>query len=63
MKNNGSRFPEALCEKGVLNHFVKFTEKHLCQSLCEICEINQNTFLYRTPLVVSGGSANHTFLI
>ena len=30
--NLGSR-PEMFCKKGVLTNFVKFTAKHLCQSL------------------------------
>ena len=28
-----SSHPEAFCKKGVLRNFIKFTEKHLCQSL------------------------------
>ena len=31
-KNRNSR-PEVFCKKGVLRNFVKFTGKHLCQSL------------------------------
>ena len=62
----GSR-PQVFCEKGVLRNLVKFTGKHLCQSLCacnfikketlaqvfssEFCEISKNIFFYRTPLV------------
>ena len=42
--------PEVFCRKGVLCNFIKFTEKHLCQSLfqvfsCEICKISKNTAL------------------
>ena len=42
----------------VLKNFVNFTGKQLCWSLflakvfsCEICEIFNNTFFYRTPPV------------
>ena len=69
--------PEVFCKKGVLKNFVKFTEKHLCQSLffntvadlrpatllqkrpwhrCfsfEFCQISNNTFFHRTPLVAA----------
>ena len=51
---------------GVLKNFVKFTGKHLCQSLffnkeealvqvfsCEFCEIFRNTFFDTTPLVAA----------
>ena len=52
-------------KKGVLRNFVKFTGKHLCQSLyfnkvnrdsaqvfsCEFYEIFKTTFSYRTPPV------------
>ena len=48
---------EVFYEKGVLKNFIKFTEKHLCQSFfineetlahvlfCDYCEIFKNTFL------------------
>ena len=40
--------PEVFCRKVVLCNFIKFTGKHLCQSLfqvfsCEICKISKNT--------------------
>ena len=37
----------------VLKKFVKFTGRHLCQSLFEFCEIFKNIFLYRTPPVTA----------
>ena len=51
---------EVFCKKEVLENFVKFTRKHLCQSLifkrdsgtgasCEFSENSQNTFSYRSP--------------
>ena len=53
-----SRHQRCSIKKGVVRNFVKFTRKHLCQSLfnfsrketlvqvfsCEICEIFKNTF-------------------
>ena len=33
---NKSSRPEVFCKKGVLRTSVKFTGKHLCQSLCFI---------------------------
>ena len=45
---------EVFCKKGVLRNFAKFTGKHLCQVLsCEFCEIAENIFSYRTPLVAA----------
>ena len=51
------------CKKGVLKSFIKFTVKHLCQSLfikplaqvfsCVFCEISKNTSFYRAPPVVA----------
>ena len=32
-KRNGSSRPYVFCKKGVLKNFIKFTGKHLCQSL------------------------------
>ena len=55
--------PEALCKKGVLRNFAKFTEKYLCQALglqfikketlvqvfsYEFFKISKNTFSHRT---------------
>ena len=56
-------------KKCVLRNFAKFTGKHLCQSLlacnfikketlaqvcsCDFCEIFENNFFYRTPLVAA----------
>ena len=61
--------PEAFRKKGVLKNFAKFTGKHLYHSFffnnvagtapaatlfsCEFCEIFNNTYLYRTPLMVA----------
>ena len=67
---NKSSRPEVFCKKGVLRTSVKFTGKHLCQSLCfikvaetlaqvfsfEFCEISKNTFSYRTFWVAASGS-------
>ena len=51
-----------ICKKGFLRNVVKFTGKHLCQSIFikketmaqvfsyEFCEISKNTFSYKTPL-------------
>ena len=60
---------EVLRKKGVLKNFTKFTGKHLCQSCnfikkqtlaqvfsCEFCEIFENTYFYRTPLVAASVS-------
>ena len=60
---------ELFCKKGVLRNFVKFTGKHLCQSLLfnkiaglrlwhkcfsvKFCKISKNTFSYRTPPVAA----------
>ena len=59
--------------KGALRNFTKFTGKHLCQNLffnkvkketlaqvfsCEFCEISNNTFHHRTPLMAA--SIYHT---
>ena len=63
--------PEMFCKKGVLKNFAKFTGKHLSQSLffhkvadlrpqaffCEFCEIFNNTFFYRIPLVAAAVSS------
>ena len=54
--NFRSSLPEVLCGKSVLRNFVKFTAKHLCQSLlfsCEFYEISKNNFFYRMPPVAS----------
>ena len=53
-------------QKGVLINFAKFTGKYLCQRPVtllnkrlaqvfsyEFCEIYENTFLHRTPLVAA----------
>ena len=61
--------PEVFRKKGVLKNFAKFTGKHLYHSFffnnvagtapaatlfsCEFCEIFNNTYLYRTPLMVA----------
>ena len=61
--------PDVFCEKGVLRNFAKFTGEHLCQShffnkkikketlalvfSCEFCEISENTFPNKTPLVAA----------
>ena len=56
--------PDVFCEKSVLRNFTNFTGEYLCSSLffnekqtlaqvfsCEYCEVSENTFLHRTPLV------------
>ena len=60
--------PEIFYKKGVLTNFIKFTRKHLCQSLffktknltqlfsCKFCEFFKNTFFYKTPRLTA--SAN-----
>ena len=66
-----SSLPEVFCKKGALRNFLKFTGKHLCQSLffkkealaqvspCEFCEISKNIFSYRTlPMTASGQLSN-----
>ena len=49
--------PEVFCKKGVFRNFTKFTGKRrktLAQVFsCEIYEISENTFFYRTPLVAA----------
>ena len=57
---------EVFCKIGALRNFVKFTGKHICQSLffdkkgilaqvlcCEFCQFSKNTFAYRTPTVAA----------
>ena len=64
---------EVFCKKGVLGNFVKFTGKHLYQSLffnkealaqvfsSEFCEISKNTVFYRTPLVAASNNFPYYF--
>ena len=51
IKRNRSSRPEVFCKKGVLINFIKFTGKHLCQSLFlnKVSGLSKNTFSYRTP--------------
>ena len=64
-----SRHQRCSIKKGVVRNFVKFTRKHLCQSLfnfirketlvqvfsCEICEIFKNTFFTEHLRATSSG--------
>ena len=64
---SGNRSSHRRCslKKAVLRNFTKFTGKHLCQSFffkketlaqvfpCEFCDISNNTFLHKTPLVAA----------
>ena len=63
---------EVFCKKGVFNFFLKFTGKHLCQSLSfnkvadfrpEIQKISKSTFYYRTPLVAASKSFSENLLL
>ena len=58
--NIRSSYWRSSVRKGVLRNFVRFTGKHLRQSLaqvfsCEFCEISKNTFSYKTPPVAASG--------
>ena len=67
--------PEVFFKKGCLRILVKFTGKHLCQSLffnkvaglslfsCKFCEISKNTFCHRTPLVAASGFNHLKFIV
>ena len=53
--------PEVFCKKGVLRNFLKFTGKHLCQSLFfnKVAGLRlKNILSYRTPLVAASGNTN-----
>ena len=66
--------PEVFGKKGVHRNFAKFTGKRpqpcnfikketLAQVFfCEFCEISENTFFYRTPLVAASCSVNYNYL-
>ena len=44
-------------------NFIKKRLKHRRFSVCQICEIFKNTFLYRKPLVAASGSTQKKYLI